>query len=206
MVDSDLSAALSAPGEVALPAWEDCEGDERRARLMRLVEAARAGDRAAWEAIYSSMYPRLIGYARRRLDVDSASEAVSETMARAVAGIGRFRWRGAGFEGWVFGILHHVIIERHRRAGRDRRFAAIRHESDVPDVAERLLADEAAETMRAAFALLAPADQEILYLRVVVGLGSEAVAEIVGRRGGAVRMAQARALQRLRVLLGEDPR
>jgi RNA polymerase sigma-70 factor, ECF subfamily len=40
---------------------------------------------------------------------------------------------------------------------------------------------------------------------VVAGLSSEEVATVMGKRPGAVRMAQARALDRLRELLKETP-
>ena len=52
--------------------------------------------------------------------------------------------------------------------------------------------------MRVAFERLAPEERELLELRVQGGLSSEEVGVLLGKRPGAVRMAQARALQRLR--------
>ncbi len=172
------------------------------AELAALVEAARGGDEAAWEQIYRAFYPRLRAYAGRRLDTEGAKDAVAETMARAVASIGRFSWRGSGFEGWLFAILHHVITDRHRRLGRDRRLvpAAV---ADDSDLASSYLLDEEALAVRQAFARLSPADQELLHLRCVAGLSADAVAEVLGKRPGAVRMAQMRALGRLRELFAE---
>ena len=46
-------------------------------------------------------------------------------------------------------------------------------------------------------------EQELLELRVVGRLSAEEVGEVIGKRAGAVRMAQARALSRLRSLLEE---
>ncbi len=167
-----------------------------------LVERARAGDAAAWEALYRSLYPKLLAYAGRRLDQDAARDAVSEAMARAVARIGRFAWEGGGFDAWVFAILRHVVVDAQR--------AAAQHAGDTePDEApasgpgplDRLLGDEASSALRVAFARLSPFDQEVLELRVVAGLSSDEVASVVGKRAGTVRMAQARALARLRELL-----
>jgi len=180
-------------------------GDERAAPdLHTLVDHARGGDAAAWEALYRLLYPRLLSYARRHLDPERARDAVSEAMARAVSGIGRFEWKGAGFEGWLFGILRHVILDVHRQLGR-RAVAAMAPAggADVADVAEGLLAHEEAGALRAAFARLRPDEQELLHLRVVAGLGSDDVAAVLGKRPGAVRMAQARALGRLRRYLEE---
>lgn len=55
--------------------------------------------------------------------------------------------------------------------------------------------------MRAAFAKLSKADRELLELRVVAGLSSEDAAAALGKKPGAVRMAQARALEKLRAHL-----
>jgi RNA polymerase sigma-70 factor, ECF subfamily len=52
--------------------------------------------------------------------------------------------------------------------------------------------------MRLAFERLAPEERELLELRVQGGLSSEEVGKLLGKRPGAVRMAQVRALQRLR--------
>ncbi len=52
--------------------------------------------------------------------------------------------------------------------------------------------------VRAAFDRLSPEDQEVLELRVVAGLSAAGVAQATGRAAGAVRMAQSRALSRLR--------
>ena len=66
-----------------------------------------------------------------------------------------------------------------------------------------VLAREEAASLRKAFEQLSPSEQELLELRVVGGLSADDVGSVLGKRAGAVRMAQARALDRLRVLLGD---
>jgi len=46
-------------------------------------------------------------------------------------------------------------------------------------------------------------DRELLVRRVIAGLASRRVANILGKRAGAIRMAQSRALGRLEALLSE---
>ncbi|MFT3767472.1 MAG: sigma factor-like helix-turn-helix DNA-binding protein [Minicystis sp.] len=67
-----------------------------------------------------------------------------------------------------------------------------------------LLGAEASSAVRAAFHRLSAFDQEVLELRVVAGLSSDEVAAVLGKKSGAVRMAQARALERLRELLEQE--
>lgn len=173
--------------------------------IAELAEAARGGDPGAWEELYLLVYPRLVAFAQRRLDPEQAKDAVAETMARAVAGIGRVTWGSGGVEGWLFGILRHVVTDEHRRRARSTGGgASLEAEGrDLAEPSDALLADEEAVLVRAAFARLDQSDQELLHLRVVAGLSSEAVATIVGKRPGSVRMAQARALARLRAALHE---
>ena len=168
------------------------------------VELARDRDPDAWEALYRRAYPRLFAYARRRIyDDDAADDAVSEAMARAVARIGSFRWEGAGFDAWLYGILRNVVHEGRRRGVRVALVALPEQASDEPDPLGRLLAGEEADAVRRAFGRLTDDEQELLELRVVGRLSAEEVGDVIGKRPGAVRMAQTRALSRLRSLLEE---
>lgn len=176
--------------------------------LRATVERARACDADAWEALYRRVYPRLLAYARRRLATnEQAEEAVSETMVRAIAGIERFRWTPSGFDAWLFGILRNVVLETYRRRSdgggpRVDDDVVVQLSEDGP--LEHLLGREESAATRRAFHRLEPDDQEVLELRVVGGLDAIAAGHVLGKRPGAVRMAQSRALKRLRALLAEE--
>jgi RNA polymerase sigma-70 factor (ECF subfamily) len=165
--------------------------------LVSLVERASDGDAEAWEALYRRAYPGLLAYAMRRLGPDRARDAVAETMARAVAKIETFHWSGAGFDAWLYGILRHVVLDAHRARSRESR-RRVPHEVAGGSPLEHVLAGEEASALRSAFDALDPADQEILELRVVAGMSAEEVGRVLGKRPGAVRMAQSRALGALR--------
>ncbi len=172
--------------------------------LRTLVERARESDPDAWEKLYVRSYPRLYGYARRRvLSHEEAADAVSEAFTRAYAGIERFKWRGGGFDAWMYRILRNVLLETHRR-GLRRSVSWFELAGEEPNPMDHVLANEEGAALRAAFARLAPEDREILELRVVWGLDASEVARIVRKRAGAVRMAQSRALARLRALMLES--
>jgi RNA polymerase sigma-70 factor, ECF subfamily len=173
-----------------------------REDLDDLVLAARTRDPGAWTEIYRSAYPRLYAYARRRLpSTETAEDAVSETMSRAVAGIGRYRGEGGGLMAWLYGILRNVVLDAQNAGRRFSRDAAPDVVADGADPIDHLLRDEDAVRVRQAFATLSPAEQEIVELRVVSGLRADAVGGIVGRRSGAIRMVQNRALAKMRTLL-----
>jgi RNA polymerase sigma-70 factor, ECF subfamily len=172
-----------------------------------LVAGARQGDRDAWETLYRRVYPRLIAFAYRRLqDSDLAAEAVSDTMLRAVAAISSYSGNDAGFDPWLFGICRHVIADLQRAMYRRLPSRDAHHVIEGAGPAEQLLADEERTLLRAAFARLDPDEQELLELRVVAGLSSAEAATVLGKQPGAVRMAQLRALSRLRTFLQEADR
>ncbi|MGQ0617119.1 MAG: RNA polymerase sigma factor [Acidimicrobiia bacterium] len=178
------------------------EGDLDDRSLRQVADRASTYDPDAWEALYRRCRPRLFAFARRRLQSDTAADdAVSETMTRALDRIGGFTWRGAGFDAWVTGILRNVLYETWRGESRVTVVGTAPSapgQPGPPDPADLFEADESRHELRKAFACLDPAERELLELRVVAGLSSDAVAAIVGKSAGAVRMAQGRALHHLR--------
>ncbi len=176
---------------------------DEKADQPTLVARARTGDADAWEALYRRAYPMLLAYARRRLDPEGARDAVSEAMARAVARIDRFTWAAGGFDAWLFGILRHVVLDAQRAQSRFSQDLPAEDESLAPGPLDHVLGAEQAAALRAAWKKLSAFDQEVLELRVVAGLSADEVASVIGKRAGAVRMAQSRALDRLREILAE---
>jgi len=121
-------------------------------------------------------------------------------MTRAVSSVERMADLNLVADAWLFGILRHVVIDQQRRLYRRRDLPAQRHIED-PEPLETLIIDEEQDAVRVAFSRLSDKDRELLELRVVAGLSSDDVASVLGMRSGAVRMAQARALDRLRALM-----
>ena len=176
------------------------------AEQQALVERARSGQADAWEALYRNVYPRLRAYALSHADRTQCEDLVNEALARAVAGVHRFRWEGGGFDAWLFGILRRVCSEHHRRHKRRQPVHPVEaEEADRSEPGDSIeLEDEHAE-VRKAFELLRPTERQVLELRVIAGLSVEDAAFILGKASGAVRAAQSRALASLRVLMEPQP-
>jgi RNA polymerase sigma-70 factor (ECF subfamily) len=173
-----------------------------------LVARACAFDPDAWAELYERAHRVLFGYAYRRLGaVEAAEDAVSETMTRALQTVGRREWNGAPPEAWLMGIMRNVVYESWRRTARDDRAVTLPVPvADTPAI-DLVIADEDAAEVRRAFGKLSPEDQELLELRVFAGLSADEVGSILERRPGSVRMAQHRAIARLRAMLpGADGR
>ena len=162
------------------------------------------GDPAAWESFYERVYPMMLAYSQRRLGYnEEARDAVSEALARTVTTVARMADLNTSPEAWSFGILRNVVLDLQRRTYRDRQI----HVSGAiatADPSEVLDSNAEHENVRRAFAQLNDLERELLELRVVAGLSSEQVAAVLAMSPGAVRMAQARALTKLRNLMPEE--
>lgn len=169
------------------------------------MERAKRSDPDAWETLYRDAYGPLLNYAARRLDSrEAADDAVGEVFARAYERIDGFTWRGGGIHAWFYGILRNVVLETHRASARQIALGDYDQADPNPGPAEEVVALEEKGHVRAAFGRLSEGDRELLELRVVGGLDAKDAGAVLGRRAGAVRMAQSRALGRLRTLMAEE--
>ena len=169
------------------------------------VAAAKKGEPAAWEVAYRAYGKALMGYLMVRLDnQDDAGEALSETFTRAISKASSFRGDSYAFRAWLFTIARNVSTDQYRRR------AHLVVVADHPDAEDRgqpsnediAVLNEDLEELRRSFARLPQADREVLWLRVCTGLSAQEVGEVVGKRSGAVRMQQMRALEALRSQVG----
>ena len=119
----------------------------------------------------------------------------------AIQALPRYQDQGRPFLAFVYGIASHKVADAHRAAARNRSdptdVVPERYSLDVGPEQMALQADSAAR-MTKLLALLPEKQREILTLRIVVGLSAEETAEAVGSTPGAVRVAQHRALARLK--------
>jgi RNA polymerase sigma-70 factor, ECF subfamily len=183
---------------------DDAPGTSPSDPLRVLVGRAVDRDPDAWEQLYRRSYRNLFGFARRRLfDDQLAEDAVSETMTRALDNIDRFTWQGGGFDAWLYGIARNVVYELTRVRQRTAPLHEVAQPTTERGPEEHAVANDESTAMRLAFDRLDAEDREILELRVHAGLTSDEVGRLLGKQPGTVRMAQARALQRLRVILEE---
>jgi RNA polymerase sigma-70 factor, ECF subfamily len=161
---------------------------------------AQAGDQSAFAAIFRDVQPSLLRYLQVAAP-GAADDIAGDTWLQVIAGLARFRGDERAFRAWLFTIARHRAIDLGRSTARRRTLLQRLGETDgrhvVPDTADVVLEQLSTRALLAAIASL-PADQaEIIMLRVVAGLDAPAVAEIVGKTPGAVRVAAHRGLRRL---------
>ena len=175
-------------------------------RLDAAVAEAVAGSRDALREVVEIIRPIVVRYIRARLGTAervglSADDVAQEVCLAAIQALPRSQDQGRPFLAFVYGIASHKVADAHRAAGRNR-------SEPTDSVPERLSLDagpeqmaiqaDSAARMKQLLAVLPEKQREILTLRIVVGLSAEETAEAVGSTPGAVRVAQHRALARLK--------
>ena len=166
-----------------------------------VLYAARAGAEWAWERIYAELAPGVRGYLRANGAAD-ADDLVSEVFLQVVRGLDGFSGGEGAFRGWVYTIAHRRLVDDVRR--RVRRPATVLGPDDLAalapaggDVEDEAHAALDAERVRAAIDGLPRDQRAVLLLRIIGDLTVEQIAEAVGKKPGAVKALQRRALRRL---------
>ena len=170
----------------------------------RTLARARAGDEAAFLGLWRSLQPPLLRYLRV-FGCDDPDDVASETWLQVVRDLHKFAGDGEDFRRWLFTVGRHRAIDAARARTR-------RRVSPVADGLDSLADGQTVEdqvldgmSVREAIAMLAGLSQdqaEAVALRVIAGLDTPAVASILGKSPGAVRVALHRGLR----ALAADPR
>ena len=161
---------------------------------------AQAGDQDAFAVIFRDVQPSLLRYLQV-IAAGAADDMAGDTWLQVISGLAGFRGDEQAFKAWLFTIARHRAIDwgrsRTRRQALPQRLGAINGEHVTPDTADVVLERLSTQAVLAAIATLPKEQAEIIMLRVVAGLDAPAVAEIVGKSPGAVRVAAHRGLRRL---------
>jgi RNA polymerase sigma-70 factor, ECF subfamily len=171
-----------------------------------VLAAAQDGSEAAFSRLWHDVNPALVRYLAV-IAPDAAEDVAAETWLRVLRGLRSFRGDEQAWRAWLFTISRHLVIDDRRRRARrpavglgEVAEAWLPREADAAEIALEHLSTRAALAM---LAELPPLQAEVILLRVVAGLDNEAVARLVGRSPGAVRVAAHRGLRRLAAVAAE---
>jgi RNA polymerase sigma-70 factor, ECF subfamily len=165
-----------------------------------VLRAAARGDERAFARLWRDAHPALLRYLRVAAG-DPAEDVAAEVWLEVARGLARFRGEELEFRGWLFTLARRRTADLHRYSRRHpARPTADDRELDRPagdDTAAAALDSLSARAALALIATLPPFQAEVITLRVVAGLDVDQVANITGRRPGAVRVAAHRGLRTL---------
>jgi RNA polymerase sigma-70 factor, ECF subfamily len=167
---------------------------------------ARSGDETGFLVLWEALHPRLLRYLQV-LGCDDVDDVASETWLQAVRDLHRFKKGGVDdFRAWLFTIGRHRAVDaaRSRTRFRDKVLTAqsVPPQIDPNPVEEEVLTGLSTRQAVALVAGLSRDQAEVVALRIIAGLDTDAVARILRKSPGAVRVALHRGLR----TLSDDPR
>jgi RNA polymerase sigma-70 factor (ECF subfamily) len=180
--------------------------------LAALARSAANAESDAANELMAKVHVIAHRYCRARLGSYAGGRQLADDIAQEVCiavlrGLPKYEHRGLPFEAWVYSIAHRKVADAQRSVHRSRDVTY----DELPDVTDESPTPEQSAIHEAevgwATELLDRLPEklrEVLILRVATGLSAEATGRTLGMSAGAVRVAQHRALNRLRALAAES--
>lgn len=165
------------------------------------LAAARDGDDVAWVELYHELAPIIIGYLRAQRLPD-AEDVAGDVLLELVRDLHRFEGDANNLRSWALAITHHRLLDARRRlTRRPQRSEAATETDELPagdDPEAETLAGLGFGQLEPALRTLTEDQRTVLLLRVIGDLPVAEVARITGRRAGAVKQLQRRAVDAMR--------
>ncbi|MEV0582978.1 sigma-70 family RNA polymerase sigma factor [Nonomuraea sp. NPDC050310] len=194
-----MTATAPRPSELAV----------REDDLRTLVLRAKTGDSDAFGTLYDRYLDLVYRYIYFRVGSHAlAEDLTSETFLRALRRIADFTWQGRDFGAWLVTIARNLVTD-HYKSGRYRLEIPTGEVLDVPldgahipenAVVTALVNDRLLRAVRD----LNPEQQECVVLRFLHGLSLAETALIMGKKSGAIKALQFRAVRALARALKHD--
>ena len=169
--------------------------------LSAALRAARNGAESGFAILYRDLQPRLFRYATVLVGRDDAEDVTAEAWLQIARDLPRFAGKPDDFRGWASTIVRNRAMDLLRAGARRPQVPSglteFPREPVAPDTATAALETLSTDAAVRLIARLPPTEAEAVLLRVVVGLDTAAVAAVLGKRPGAVRVAAHRGLRRL---------
>lgn len=172
--------------------------------LFRSQNEDLARKQSAVERLFETHFERVARYIAIRIgNIHDGEDLASEVFVRALKTVDSYKETGAPMEAWVFRIAHNITIDYLRQKGRR---PAVPLDESLPlaakdDPSEDAERKQEVEELNRAVEQLSEAQQQVLALRFGSEMTSEAAAEVMHKKPGAVREMQSAAIKKLRELL-----
>lgn len=179
-------------------------------REKELAIRASKHDPGAFAELYDLYVDKIYNYVYYKVgNTTEAEDLTAQVFTRAWEAIGSYKWQGHSFSPWLFRIAHNLVVDYHRarRPGvvldvlETHPNVASAEESRPEQVLQSMMT---MERVRKAIRQLTEEQQSVIILRFIEGYSTADIAEMMGKRRGAIRGLQFRGLLALRSILGVE--
>lgn len=198
--DSSAGDGKVPPPEVVVP--------EEHVRTWELVQRAQSGDGQAFGQLYDLYVDLVYRFIYFRVhDRQLAEDFTSETFLRALRRITTISYQGRDIGAWFMTIARNIVLD-HAKSAR------VKLEYSTADIAEdsrstpspetAVLAQLSNQRLMLAVQQLGDEQRECVILRFIQGLSVAETAEIMGKKEGAIKALQHRAIRKLSDAIAEE--
>jgi RNA polymerase sigma-70 factor (ECF subfamily) len=171
-----------------------------------LVSLAKTGEIEAFGELYSRYLDPIYRYIRTRVNEDQTAEDLTEeTFIRAFRALDKYEERGLPFSAYLYRVTKNLLVDFYRKQKEE---VTLEKANDIPAQAvamdESLIRAEKHSMLGQAYKRLPTDYQEIIRLRVILGISTTEAAAWMERSEGATRVLLHRALNTLRELMSND--
>jgi RNA polymerase sigma-70 factor, ECF subfamily len=169
-----------------------------------IIEAARSGDRQAFDVLAAGIVDHLYSVARLILrDADRAEDATQEALVRCWRDLPSLR-DASRFDAWLSRLLVHAVNDEFRRGRHQRALITVLPlEPSVGDSSKALVVRDQLDR---GFRRLSPEHRTVIVLRLYLGLSIEEAADSIGIPVGTVKSRLHYATEAMRLALEADAR
>ena len=166
-----------------------------------MLDAAKLGEDWAWDSLYRGLSGNVTGYLASRGAADP-DDLAAEVFLQLARDIHRFEGDETSFRSWVFVVAHRRLIDARRSASRrpSPAYGLTIASDEIPggNVESETIDHLALAELHTTLDGLTDDQRNVLAMRVIADLTLAETANALGKRVGAVKALQRRALQRIR--------
>lgn len=204
----DEPNVVAAPPE-AVPALPP-EPEAGQLDVWGMVRRAQQGDAEAFGELYDHYVPLVHRYVYHRVgDRATAEDVTSETFVRALRRIDSLSFQGRDVGAWLVTIARNIVLD-HVKSSRYRLEVATADMRDADRATDgpedAVVAHLTNQQLLACVRQLGSEQQECIVLRFIHGLSVAETAQVMGKKDGAIKALQHRAVRRLAALVPDGLR
>ena len=153
--------------------------------------------------LFEENYEKIVNYISARIsNFSEAEELAAEVFLKALEHIDGFKNKGVPIEAWIYKIAHNITVDYYRK----KKYPTITIEDVINmesyhNTEKKVIENLDKEEIKQALSKLSPLQQQVIQLRLISGLRSKEVAEIMEKSDGAIRELQRSGLKALRTIL-----
>lgn len=174
--------------------------------IQQLVAKSRAGDHAAFEALYEHFFPAVYKFCAFRLPKEVAEDVTAETFVKVWENLHSYKPHPKiPFGAWLFRIARNQVIDVYRKEPILEEVSEDLPDADTFNRADyRLSRKQLLALVRTAMEQLPERYRDVLLLSYISELPTHEVARTLKLTEGGVRILRFRALKKLETLLPGD--